>query len=132
MRFFLFLIISLSIVFVSCKKDDDPPLSEEECADVNSAFATQVQPIFAASCALSGCHDQSSAEAGLRFNTHSNIKQAIESNQQQFLASINFDGGASGWMPRSNATQQAQASDKLPGTQIEIIECWITRGMPND
>jgi len=132
MRYTSLFFMAALLIISSCKKDDDPPLTEEECADVNSTFATQVQPIFAASCALSGCHDQSSAEAGLRFNTHSNIKQAIEINQQQFLASINFQGNAAGWMPRSNATQPAQSSDKLPDTQIEIIECWITRGMPND
>lgn len=131
MRLLTLLLLCSSIAALSCKKDDDPPLTEEDCADVNSTFATEVQPIFAASCALSGCHD-ATAEAGLRFDTHANIKSAIENNQQQFLASINFEGNASGWMPRSSAMQQAQASDKLPDAQIEKIECWITRGMPND
>lgn len=129
MLYFLSLILLFS---GACKKDDDPEITEEQCGDVNASFNEQVLPIFTGSCAFSGCHSSASAEAGFVFDNYENIKSAIESDQAGFLASINFEGNSSGWMPRSNPSDPAQPQNQLPQSDIEKIECWIVKGMPND
>lgn len=135
MRSLLLFSITLSLIAVtSCKKNEDPePEPEPEfCDNVNSAFQAEVLPIFQASCGVSGCHDEVAAEEGKVFVDYETIKSSIESDQQQFLESINFVGGTTDWMPRDVPDENATAEDKLPQSQIDKIECWIERGMPND
>lgn len=72
------------------------------------------------------------AEADHVFDNYQNIKSPIQSDPEQFLRSINFEGGITGWMPRDNPKENASQEDKLPASQIMQIECWIERGMPNE
>lgn len=130
----LFSIIMSLITVASCKKDEDPePEPEPEfCDNVNSAFQAEVLPIFQATCGVSGCHDEVAAEENNIFVDYETIKASIESDQQQFLESINFVGGSTDWMPRDDADENATEEDQLPQSQIDKIECWIERGMQND
>lgn len=127
------LLVILLWVFVSCKKEEEPePPEPDPCEDVSSSFENDIQPIFAASCNLSGCHDDAAAEGDKIFDTYDNIKSSIQDDPEQFLMSINFEGGSTGWMPRDNPDVNASEEDQLPASQIMQIECWIERGMPND
>lgn len=135
-RYLLTTSLLLLTLSYACKKEtEDPPQPpvSEECADVNSAFNSQVFPLLVNNCANSGCHSNASASAGLRFTDYNNIKQSIEFDQQGFLNSINFAGSDSTvWMPRSIADAPATIDNKLNQADIDKIECWIERGMPND
>ena len=126
------LTICLLLTVGGCKKDVEPEPEPDLCENVNSAFQTQILPIFTASCALSGCHDDVAAEGDNIFDNYQNIKSSIQDDPEQFLRSINFEGGSTGWMPRDNPEENASQEDKLPASQIMQIECWIERGMPND
>ncbi len=129
MLYFLPILLLLS---GACKKDEQPEITEEQCADINSSFNEQILPLLTSSCAVSGCHSSAAAEGGFIFDSYGNIKSAIESDQSGFLASINFEGNSNGWMPRSNPNDQAQPQNQLPQSDIDKIECWIVKGMPND
>jgi hypothetical protein len=134
-RYFLIPFLLLLTLSYSCKKEteDPPPPVSEACADVNSAFNSEVFPLLVNNCANSGCHSNASASAGLRFTDYNQIKQSIELDQQGFLNSINFAGSDSTiWMPRTIADAPATIDNKLPQAAIDKIECWIERGMPND
>lgn len=126
------LTICLLLTVGGCKKDVEPEPEPDPCENVNSAFQKQILPIFTASCALSGCHDDVAAEGDNIFDNYQNIKSSIQDDPEQFLRSINFEGGSTGWMPRDNPEENASQEDKLPASQIMQIECWIERGMPND
>lgn len=131
LSFFFFGLIALT----ACEKDEEPepePPVIDPCEDVSTAFAEDIQPIFANSCANSGCHDHFSAEGGKIFDTYENIVASIEDDQEQFLMSINFEGGSTGWMPRDLPEQNANEENQLPASKIEMIECWIESGMPNN
>lgn len=123
------------LAFSACKKDEDPepePVIPDPCEEVSASFSNDIEPIFAASCALSGCHDSVTQEEGKNFEGYDNIVASIEDDQEQFLMSINFEGGSTGWMPRNDAEENATEEDKLPAADIEKIECWIANGMPNN
>lgn len=130
------LLMVLMLGLSACEKEeeenDPPPVVVDPCDEVNSAFADEVLPIFLTSCGVSGCHSLSAAEGGVVFTNYTSIKNSIEMDQDQFLESINFIGGTSDWMPRSEIDENATEDDKLPQSQIDKIECWIDRGMPND
>lgn len=125
--------LSLILLFSSaCKKDVEPAVTEEQCDDINASFNEQVLPLLTTSCAVSGCHSSAAAEGGFVFDSYDNIKSAVESDQAGFLASINFEGNSDGWMPRSNPNDPASPQNQLPQSDIDKIECWIVKGMPND
>ncbi len=132
MRFLFIFTICFTIAFLGCKKEEDPPPEPDPCQNVNSSFESQILPIFTTSCALSGCHDDVAEEGDNVFDTYENIKASIEDDPEQFLMSINFEGGSTGWMPRDDPDENADEENKLPASQIMQIECWMERGMPND
>lgn len=136
-RFLFFALLSLAVTLACNKPDEpepDPPPSapQEACNSTDNAFNEKVLPVFQSSCAMSGCHSNASAAGGYKLNSYDNIVQSIEGNEALFLASINFEGNEFSWMPRSNANDPALPEDKLPEDDIWQIECWISRGMPND
>lgn len=131
MSFYFLSLIALS----ACEKDEEPepePILPDPCEDVSAAFAEDIEPIFANSCAGSGCHNSFSGEGGKIFVGYDNIVASIEDDQEQFLLSINFEGGSTGWMPRSLPDENATAENQLSASKIEKIECWIESGMPNN
>lgn len=113
-------------------KSETQAFSQEPCDDADNAFGQKVLPIFQASCAMSGCHSSASASGGYKLDNYKNIKASIKGKEKMVLASIHFEGDSFSWMPRSNPNDPALPNDKLPEDDIRQIECWISRGMPND
>ncbi|UCF18819.1 MAG: hypothetical protein JSU87_12900 [Gemmatimonadota bacterium] len=118
---------------------DGPPNGNQEVS-----FATDVQPIFTASCAFSGCHGGSSPQLGMNLSAgqaYANIVN-VASVEVPGLMRIRPDlpdssylvhkiqgtqasvGGSGGQMPLSNCC--------LSTEQIDLIRAWVEDGAPDN
>lgn len=128
------IIVLLGIIFISStsctnkkaeeiipivKKDTTSITDSSQCDSVS--FSLHVQPIFIQNCAISGCHNSTSARAGRIFETYTQIKNGVVSGS--VICVINHEPGCLR-MPR-NALKLAQKS-------IDLIECWEQEGAPNN
>ncbi|MBL7695498.1 MAG: hypothetical protein JNK91_11665 [Ferruginibacter sp.] len=85
-----------------------------DCSTVTAKFAADVQPIIAAKCATSGCHDNS-ASGGVILQTHSQIS----AKKDRVYA-------------RAVLEKTMPASGALPPAEIAKLKCWIDSGAPNN
>lgn len=114
------LFISVLVVF-SCKKEKAEEPTTPTPTPLVVSFATDVQPIFAASCGTGNtCHGTSSAANNKVYETHTGA-EAVSGAKTK--GAINHSSGFDA-MPKN--------SSKLSSTNIEIIEAWIDGGMLND
>ncbi|MGB1040294.1 MAG: hypothetical protein ACPGVD_05435 [Flavobacteriales bacterium] len=110
-----------SLTLFSCKKEKAEEPKPTTPTPISVSFATDIQPIFVASCGTGGsCHGSTSATDGKVFETHAGASAVPGST---IKGSINHDSGFSN-MPKS--------SSKLSSDKISKIEAWIDGGMKND
>jgi hypothetical protein len=114
---FSFLILCL--IMVSCK-----PTNFDSCTIVPS-FSAQIQPIMQQNCATSSCHGYGGfAPFGL--NTHGEVDSAaINTN---FILAIKHQTP----LPMPRVDPFLQDATLLPDSIIQIIECWVNQGRPNN
>ncbi len=120
MKIILTLQLVLLFFLVSCTKDKAAPnqvFIPSDCDSIAKSFSADVQPIINNSCV--GCHNSSSPGAGYNFDNYSDIN----SNLTVFFKTINHDNGV---VPMPY--QQGKLSDSL----IQVIDCWIESGAPNN
>jgi hypothetical protein len=88
---------------------------------VVAKFSTEVLPVMNASCNTSGCHNTTSAAAGVILDTYNGVKAQVANGR--LMGSMNQTGGYSA-MPRGSA--------KLNSCTLAKIQQWINSGTPNN
>jgi hypothetical protein len=115
---FFILIITLTPSCTGEKADYPlPDLATCEIFDTLT-YTNNVRPILKTNCALKGCHGKGSAQDGVNLDTYAGVVEA--ENNNTFRCSINHGNGCIN-MPKNE--------DKLPASEIRIIECWVAKGM---
>jgi uncharacterized protein YjdB len=103
------------------------------------SFATDVQAIFTASCAKSGCHDQAGSQGGLNLSTspsssYSRIVGVPSGATQQYIKPN--DVANSIIILRAEGTQTprmpADGPPFLSQATMALLRTWVTRGAPNN
>jgi hypothetical protein len=125
---------------------DGPGGGSDPCAvdaDPTATLSCDVQPIFTASCALSGCHAGTSPELGLDLSAGATVGSTVDvpSSEAPTLARIRPNlpdssylvhkiqgthlsvGGSGAPMPLGGTLTQAQ---------IDTVRSWVTLGARND
>lgn len=110
-----FVLIFLTVVFVSCKKDKTVLA---EC-DAEVSFVEDVQPILLNSCATSGCHSASSAANNMVFENF----EEVFANRDMILKTVNHEAGV---------TPMPIGASQLSSIEIQNIACWIEQGALNN
>lgn len=118
--FFLFLFLSIVVLFVSgCYYDNEqllypaPPTSS--CDSINAKFGTDVAPIISAKCATAGCHNTASAAGGTILETYAQISAKAARIKQRCIIEKTMPPGGG-----------------LSPSEIAILNCWISSGIPNN
>lgn len=104
------------ILLISCEKDEDPV---DNCTGLTPTYTADIKAILDTSCALSGCHDAGTQQAGIDLSNYTDAK--IVSSEERFLGAINHKNG---FMP------MPQNSAKLSSDKINLITCWVQNGSP--
>ncbi len=98
----------------SCYKDSKEALyPSNACDTTNITWNKDIKTIVSNSCALSGCHDASTASGSYALNTFAGVKQIA--NNGRFIAVIE-----NGSMPKG--------SSKLDDCTINKVRRWINTG----
>lgn len=94
-------------------------------------FNTQILPIFISNCAISGCHDATSAKEGVVLNNYQNIMRKIKpgnlNDSENYKVLVETDSEE--LMPRKPGSEQGYS---LPADQIELVRNWILQGAKNN
>ncbi len=106
---------ALSLLFViACQKVST---TTYDCTGTAPTYTTDIKPIMDANCALSGCHNAASREAGFDLSNYNGVVSASAS--AAFLGAIEhlsrYDA-----MPRN--------ASKLDDALIKKIYCWANNG----
>jgi hypothetical protein len=116
----LFSIVVLSfLLFIACK-----PSAFDNCPDIPS-FNGQVRPIILNNCATSSCHGFGGF-APFQLMTYEQIDSVAMFGS--LLMAIKHQTPKP--MPRTNPF--LPDATLLPDSLIQIIECWVNQGRPNN
>ena len=125
MRLFIAIlsIFSISALASSCYYDKEDLLygSGGNCDSTAATYSGTVAPIMNSYCATGGCHNASSAAAGVVLDNYNGVK-AIASNGK-LIGTVNW---ASGFSP------MPKGGSKLPNCNITKLQQWINAGAPNN
>ncbi len=87
--FFFITVFGLTIFMSSCSHKND---TIDVLPEVS--FSDEVLPIFQTSCAISGCHDQSTAKEGQVYTNYENILNSVKpgdpDNSKSYKAMTNY------------------------------------------
>ncbi|HXS36905.1 MAG TPA: hypothetical protein VN721_09400 [Flavipsychrobacter sp.] len=102
--------------------NNNSPGSSVTCDTTRTiSFSNDVLPIFLQNCALSGCHDEATAQYGFMLDNYAHVFNVVQS------------GRLVGCITHSNGyIAMPQNANKLPECQIETIIRWINEGTPNN
>jgi hypothetical protein len=136
--------LAATALFVACADFDapeDPAFGLPNVVVANPSFARDVQPIFAARCATSGCHSATRQQSGLNLSSEE-ASYASLVNQQSVSSSARLlrvePGDAdNSWLVRriqadparrENLPRMPLAISPLTDNQIATIVNWINQG----
>ena len=110
---------------------DIKPGNEDSCDPDSVYFENNILPIFIGSCAVTGCHDQSSREADIALISYANIMRGIKPGDpggSKYYKVITLEE-TDDLMPLDPVTDNGF---RLPADQIALIEKWINQGAANN
>jgi hypothetical protein len=103
------------------------PGSDDSCDPDSVYFQNQILPIFVGSCAVTGCHDQSSREADIALISYANIMRGIrpgDPGDSKYFKVMTLEE-TDDLMPLDPVTDEGF---RLPADQLALIEDWINQG----
>lgn len=126
------LIVLLAVVYAGCKHEPIPlpqPLRPDSTED-GICFQEDVFPIIMSNCAMSGCHDQGSAQDGVDLSSYaaimaSDVIKPGDPNDSKLYEAITENPGSNDIMPPPPASP-------LSSSDIAIIYWWINEGALNN
>jgi cytochrome c553 len=127
--------IFLAFLGIACKHEPillpaaPKPYVPGFCDPDSVYFENSILPIFQSNCAQSGCHDDVTAEEGLRLNSYANIMATGEiepgdPTKGDIVKKISESNTAEIMPPPPKAA--------LTSTQIDLIKRWIAQGAKNN
>lgn len=116
---YLILSLCLSAFIMACGGEDEPTPTPVTCDTEDITYTNYAKDILDASCATSGCHNNTSFASGFSLEDYDNTVLALAFNRT--IGSINHDSGFSP-MPKG--------ASKLDDCTIEKLTVWIDNGAP--
>jgi hypothetical protein len=105
------------------------------------SFASQVQPIFTASCTGGGCHSGGSPRAGMSLETGTAYAALVNAPSTQCTGKVRVVPGQVAQSYLMNkllgyqmcaGTKMPKATQSLAASEIDLIRAWICNGAPNN
>ncbi len=108
-------IFGIILFLAGCKHTPEPKPQNTTCTPVS--FSRDINPIIQQNCAISGCHNNGFANGD--FTLYSDLKVKVD-NGSFHNSVIDF-----------NAPKMPPAG-KLPDAQLNLLQCWLNQGAPNN
>jgi hypothetical protein len=105
-----------ALFFSSCSYNKEQAIPNgNTCGAVPATYSGEIKALFANNCALSGCHDRTTAQGGHVFDSYAEIKNNIDRIRQ-----------------RAIVERTMPATGPLNASNYDKLKCWIDRGAQND
>jgi len=118
--------------FFSCINDKLPqPETPSFCNDIEASYNTNVKDIVDGSCAYSGCHDGAGGIGVGNYTSYNGMLNVLESGLLRDRVLGQKDNPANGMPPDQSVYPESQ-KDNLTEEELQIIECWLDSGFPED
>lgn len=110
----------MGFIILSCGDDDMmmQPAPGETCSGETPSYQDDIEPIISAACAISGCHVNGFGSGD--FSSYTGVKDRASGIKNRAVVQQN--------MPPSSSPGPSSLND----AQIELLECWIDAGAPNN
>lgn len=120
--FLLLCLFTFCLGIFACSKDDDPDTDPEPglCETLDVKYSVDIVPIMTATCAIEGCHVGDFPTGD--YTIYEEIKQRVDGGTFEARVVTEKD------MPPTYTTGPESLTDE----QLEIIECWLADGAPNN
>lgn len=105
------------------------PELPEFCETADVTYNGQMKDIINNSCAYSGCHDGAGGIGPFNFTNYNGLSNAFGMMRTRVITLK--DDPAQGMPPNSSVYPQSQKDD-LTQEELELFECWIDAGFPED
>jgi len=110
------IVLAASALLAACEKSEVP----DGCNPGEADWTTNIQPVIALHCAISGCHNSSAGKGNnFNFSTYDGVKEGIGS----FYDRINRPAGDPLAMP---------PDERLDPCDLYKLNVWIINGAPKD
>lgn len=113
---FYILLVMGFIGWSSCGNDS---ITMFDCTGISPTYSVDIKPILNTSCALSGCHDAFTPNAGYDFSSYNSSSSSSQSGR--FLGAIQHKKG---YLAMPNG------QPKLSEDKIKLLTCWVENGSP--
>lgn len=123
---FAFSVLTATIAFSACTEDELPEPSESDCPGPVPTYDQEIRPIIEATCAYSGCH--LGGAPGL-YNNYAGMLPNLESGIFE-ERTIDLRADPSVGMPPDYAP--ADRPRDLTPEELQLIECWLAAGYPEN
>ncbi|MBN2092835.1 hypothetical protein JW964_24655 [candidate division KSB1 bacterium] len=134
----IFAIIILYILVVNCGKDTKNPTEPGSTIKEDPSFVTDIQPIFSASCATSGCHNVNASggldlSAGKAYINLVDVASSLDKGKKRVKA-----GDATNSYLVIKIEGKQSVGSKMPPSggvsteSIQLIKNWINKGAKNN
>lgn len=130
--FGLYLLIQFVVFAPACTNDVlPPPETPSFCDTIVSVYNTNVQTIINESCAYSGCHDGSGGIGPGNYNNYNGMLAVLDGGSfRSRVISLQTDPILG--MPPNQSVYPESKKDDLTEEELQIIECWLNAGYPEN
>ena len=112
---------SFGVLINSCSYDKGAELTPSgQCDTAQYTYKANIEAIFQASCALSGCHDAQTGIGGVQLTTYLEVKEKVDAGS----ISARMLNGVGGYMP----PDPPLSGGKLPDSTLAKVQQWINEG----
>ncbi len=126
------LIFHIVGAFFSCTNDELlPPETPEFCDLIVASYNTNVKEIIDQSCSYSGCHD---GVGGIGVGNYTDYNGLLGVLNNGLLRNrvLGLKDDPSLGMPPDQSVYVESQKDELTEEELQIIECWLDVGFPED
>ncbi len=127
-------IIPILALFIGCANDHGNPVpAEASCASAGQdtiSFQKDILPVFATSCATSGCHSGSTPSGNLNLENTKAYAQLAKKGSGYLIPSNPTASVL--YSQLISVSQPMPPTGKLSSCNIQLIENWISQGAKNN
>lgn len=117
---FIAAIVAGIVTINACKKDAIDYAAQATCNGTVPTYTNEIAPILNTNCALSGCHNASSAKEGINLSDYASASSQFKNNPDN-LTSVHHGSGVK---PMPDGRPQ------LAADLINKLDCWVKNGCP--
>ncbi len=127
-KWFGILLLAAGVLYACSRDELIPP---EACETMTPTYEGNIKDIINQTCAYSGCHDGSGGIGPGDYTSFAGLEPELLSGNFTDRVLSQRNNPSRGMPPNKSVYPESQQDDLSP-IQLEIIQCWIQNGFPEN